>query len=42
MLYNNFGFWPAVVCWPILCGLLAGMVFFRLEKAKSMIGAKEI
>lgn len=41
MLYNNFGFWPAVACWPVLCGFCAASAFFRIEKAKSVLGDKK-
>ncbi|MGC4072356.1 MAG: hypothetical protein QM760_07545 [Nibricoccus sp.] len=42
VLYNNFGFWPAVLCWPLLCLFVIGASFFRIEKARSMITSKEI
>ncbi len=37
MLYDNFGFWPAVLCWPLLCLVIIGASFFRIAKAKSML-----
>lgn len=37
MLYNFFGFWPAVLCWPLFCSLVIGASFIRIQKAKSML-----
>jgi len=41
LLYDLLGFWPAVLCWPVLCAFIVGLSFFRIEKAKSMLSSKE-
>ena len=39
MLYNDFGFWPAVTCLPLLCLGIIGLCLFRIKKAKNSISA---
>jgi hypothetical protein len=36
ILYQLMGFWPAVLCWPIVCGAVIFLSFQRIKRAKSM------
>lgn len=36
MLYNLMGFWPAVLCWPVLCGVGIRLALRRIKQARAM------
>ncbi len=36
MLYNLLGFWPAVLCWPIVCAAVIRRSLRRIKEAKAM------
>lgn len=40
-VYGHFGFWPAVLTWPMICGYAIMKCVFRIERAKALLGYRE-
>lgn len=38
MIYDYFGFWPAVLCFPAIILLIVIISIYRIERSKSKIG----
>ena len=40
LLYNLFGFWPAVLCWPVFGLIICSLAIFRIRKVRSVVANK--